>query len=245
MIHSSFSRGMDSFYRTLPYRGRRALRAAINPSRYRRLQRMRRNDRNGYSLDGFDQHACIFVHIPKCAGISIASSLFGNLAGGHYTIRRYQLIFSEAEFERYFKFTFVRNPWDRLVSAFHFLKKGGVNQRDAQWAARQLGEFADFGDFVRRWINSRNIYRGIHFIPQFEFLRVAGSAPKVDFVGRFENLEEDFQHIAQTIGAESVLAKRNSRSVGRDFREYYEDDTVQIVADAFATDIELFGYTFD
>lgn len=244
MIHSSFTRGMDSFYRALPYRGRRALRAAANPSRYRRLQQMRRNIRRGYSLEGFDKHECIFVHIPKCAGISIAKSLFGNLGGGHYTIRRYQLIFNETEFEQYFKFTFVRNPWDRLVSAFCFLRNGGINQRDGRWAARHLGRFDDFNEFVCRWVNPRNIYRGIHFVPQFEFLRVSDETPAVDFVGRFENIESDFQQIAERIGLRPSLSKHNSQSARQDYRAFYSDEAAEIVANAYATDIDLFGYKF-
>lgn len=59
-------------------------------------------------------------------------TLFGNLGGAQLRIPHDQLIFSQREFEDYFKFTFVRNPWDRLLSAFLFLKKGGANKVDRQ-----------------------------------------------------------------------------------------------------------------
>ncbi|HTL74630.1 MAG TPA: sulfotransferase family 2 domain-containing protein, partial [bacterium] len=78
----------------------------------------------------FDQHRCIFVHVPKCAGISLVKSLFGDFDCGHTNLRRYQIMFAPAEFNGYFKFTIVRNPFDRVVSAFLFLKKGGVNEKD-------------------------------------------------------------------------------------------------------------------
>ena len=88
---------------------------------------------DGYSFKPFDQCGCIFIHIPKCAGVSVSKALFGNLAGGHSRVVDYQLVFNSNEYSNYFKFTFVRNPWDRLVSAFFFLKKGGFNDADKKW----------------------------------------------------------------------------------------------------------------
>jgi hypothetical protein len=67
------------------------------------------------------------VHVPKTAGVAISLALFGNLAGEHASIRDYQTIYPKSVFERYVRFTFVRNPWDRLLSAFSFLKSGGMN----------------------------------------------------------------------------------------------------------------------
>lgn len=85
---------------------------------------------NNYSYKPLDNLKCIFVHIPKTAGISISRSIFGNLGGGHTKIRDYELIFSAKDFNNYFKFTFVRNPWDRIFSAYRFLKNGGINEED-------------------------------------------------------------------------------------------------------------------
>src|SRR5258706_16293188 len=78
----------------------------------------------------FDEHRCIFVHIPKCAGNSVTKSLsqFGGFDCGHTNLKRFQIMFGPEEFNRYFKFAFVRNPYDRLFSAFLFMKKGGTNE---------------------------------------------------------------------------------------------------------------------
>lgn len=88
------------------------------------------------------------MHVPKAAGISVATTLYGNMAGSHTPLSRDELVFSRRDFERYFKFTFVRNPWDRLYSAYTFLKNGGRNQSDEAWTRSNLGGFSDFESFV-------------------------------------------------------------------------------------------------
>ena len=105
------------FLYLLPYDLRRNIYARLKRAKFDRLQQKRRTVfDDGYSYEPYDRYRCIFVHIPKAAGMSVCRSLFGNLAGGHATLADYQIIFARAEFERYFKFTFVRNPWDRFVS---------------------------------------------------------------------------------------------------------------------------------
>src|SRR5437868_3464466 len=110
---------------------------------------------------------CIFVHIPKSAGISIRHSLSLNL-GSHTTLARYRSLLPPRVFENCFKFTFVRNPWDRLVSAFLFLKKGGKGNE--KWARKHLSAYDDFEAFVRQWVTRKNIWSFAHFRPQFQFI---------------------------------------------------------------------------
>lgn len=113
------------FY-AFPYDMRRMLFSVIKQKQFHDLQHLRTIDTNdGYSLKPFDLYRCIFVHIPKAAGISMSRALFGNFAGNHKSVETYQRIFSKKEFNSYFKFTFVRNPWDRLFSAYIYLKRGG------------------------------------------------------------------------------------------------------------------------
>ena len=81
------------------------------------------NDSNDNMLKVFDKKKCIFFHIPKTAGISLVKALFGDLDWGHRDVKYYRNVFNKKKFDSYFKFTFVRNPYDRLFSAYSFLKK--------------------------------------------------------------------------------------------------------------------------
>jgi hypothetical protein len=233
---------------TLPYELRQLVYRVAEPQVYRNLRRLRPGPESDYPLKPFDQHRCIFVHIPKCAGISVATTLFHGLGGAHTTIRQYQLVFTKREFDEYFKFTFVRNPWDRLVSAFHFLRAGGMHGADRGWAQANLAQYSDFDDFVRRWVNKTNVMSSwIHFLPQSYFIHDPGSNhPRVDFIGYYENLQHDFSYIARRLGVAAELKELNKgKKKQTDYREYYTETTKRIVADVYDADIHCFGYDFD
>jgi hypothetical protein len=240
-----------AFY-SLPHGVRRGLYTAARPRKFLSMQVKRGVvTSSGYSLRPFDEHRCIFVHIPKCAGVSVCRALFGNLAGGHKTIGQYQIIFSRTEFESYFKFTFVRNPWDRLFSAYNFLSRGGMTKRDREWAKKNLAAFSSFDDFVKRWLNPSSIHQYIHFLPQHSFICTpSGAGLAVDFLGFFENLDEDMEHVARALrpGGEISVGHENKTTGGGreiDFREAYTEETREIVSRVYQKDIELLGYAFD
>ncbi len=83
-----------------------------------------KSKRNKAWVRQLDKHKCIFVHIPKTAGISVSVSLLGESIG-NMSAMYYRALFGKEDFRLYFKFAFVRNPFTRLISAFEFLKKGG------------------------------------------------------------------------------------------------------------------------
>lgn len=212
--------------------------------RFRAAQRRRQVVTDtGYSFKPFDDTRSIFIHIPKCAGLSVAHALYGNRAGGHLTLDEYLRIFEPAAIRQYFKFTFVRNPWDRLVSAFHFLKAGGISLRDQSWANGELGPYAEFDTFVRHWLNEKNIWKFPHFHPQTHFALESSGHVTLEFVGRFENLAEDFAHVAGRLGTNATLAVTNP-SAHAGYRDYYSETARERVGQVYARDIAQFSYTF-
>jgi hypothetical protein len=135
-------------------------------------------------------------------------------------------------FERLFKFAFVRNPWDLLVSYWHYLRHNPGHHR--RRIARRLPDFAAYVGY--------EIRRGR--ISQSRLLCDRRGRLLVDFVGRYESLPTDFVRICRRVGIEATLPRVNAGSRG-DYRDYYTPALAARVAEAFATDVERFGYAFE
>lgn len=199
---------------------------------------------DGFSYRSFDEQQAIFVHIPKCAGDAINQCLFGNRGGGYTTLEQYLNIFEPRCIADYFKFTFVRNPWDRLVSAYFYLKRGGAGEQDRHWYEDHLSGYADFDEFVRHWLTRRQVRQWHHFTPQYYYMLDRREKVRLDFVGFVENIEADFAHVADRIGVDVRLSEA-ATGHHADYRDYYTPQTRDIVAEVYAEDIRLLGYSFD
>src|SRR3990172_11795505 len=91
----------EGIYWRLPYKLRRLIYKLLRPHEYNRYQELintKPQSPRAYSLYSYIENKCIFVHIPKCAGVSISHALFGHLGGGHLSITAYQRIFNQKEF---------------------------------------------------------------------------------------------------------------------------------------------------
>tara|TARA_B110000444_G_scaffold35541_1_gene31038 strand:- start:1539 stop:2246 length:708 start_codon:yes stop_codon:yes gene_type:complete len=200
---------------------------------------------NTGSLQGFDKHKCIFIHIPKAAGVSLSQNLFGNLGGGHRKAIDYYKIYSPLEFRRYFKFTIVRNPWDRLVSAYLFLKQGGFNEGDRIWFQNNLSEYNNFEEFVENWITKKNVMSFTHFIPQYIYITGYWNFILVDKIYKFEFMDEMYIDLNNRLNVTLSNVKKNT-NLNRvsNYQTYYNDKTRKIVAETYEKDIKLFNYEF-
>ncbi len=209
----------------------------------------------------------IFIHIPKTGGTSIEAVLgmhgdrddvgvvpYADQVADreHLYGRRLQHLSAErlraelddeAAFSSYFKFSVVRNPWDRLVSTCAWSGR--------KWARGEMLEHAEFDAFVRRTHAALAAPRGApqaapphpHVVPQVEYLFDAAGHSWMDFIGRTETLGQDWQVIRRRLGIDVDLPTR-MRSVHRPYREYYDAETRDLVAGIYARDIEMFGYEF-
>lgn len=234
----------------LPHDVARGMYRVIHPGRYARIVERRNHvsrSPDEPSLRPFIERRCIFVHIPKCAGLGVTDALFDGVhPGAHYTIAQYKMMFSKEEFDSFYKFTFVRNPWDRVVSAYHYLKDGGRVKNDRAMRDRIIAPYASFRDFVLGFLTEENIAGATHFRHQHEFVCMSATRPpEVDFIGRFETLADDFETVRTRLGVTRELASTNrGRSRPTRYRDSYDDETAARVAAVYRRDIELFGYGF-
>lgn len=196
--------------------------------------------------------------MPKCAGTSIERALYNyasdisdiisesEMCERHKkwfiatkNLRNEHLFNSIDNHVDYFKFTFCRNPYDRLVSTYKFFK-----------LAERGSTFSSFIKNTKLFEKVNSILdRGLCLDTNFEYHLLPGVyfiKHGVDFVGRFENLQEDFDTVCDKIGIPRPklphIIKTNHK---QHYTQYYDDETREIVAERYAEDIEYFGYKFE
>ena len=157
----------------------------------------------------------------------------------------YRVIFGRKDFERYWKFGFVRNPWDRLYSAYRYLDGGGWNEDDAAFRANALAGITSFEQFLMEWLTPARLNSHVHFWPQSRFICDHRGKLLLDYCARFETIAEDYSQIAATLNIDSELASTNASKVQHDYRDAYTPAMKAKLAELYARDIELLGYEFD
>jgi hypothetical protein len=244
-IKRKVTRRLDRIFEdALPYIEPREVRHRLVRSRVWLLRELEVAPETEYTLDEFFRLRSIFFHIPKTAGLSVSDALFGGRGAGHFDVEAARLIFGERALRSFYKFCFVRNPWSRLVSTYSYLRKGGVNRTFTPWIREHILGPADFSEFVKSRLRRPEVLADQHLRPQAKFVCDRAGTLVVDYVGRFENIEADFDVIASRLGIARRLPQKNA-SEHRDYRSYFDDEMIEIVGDVYQRDVELFGYTFD
>lgn len=197
-----------------------------------------------YYKDGFKETGCLFIHIPKAAGTSISHALYGENVG-HYTAGFYKDL-SAREYDKYFKFAIVRNPWDRVVSAYKFVKQGGTELvsplPDDDF---QSDEFKSFDVFVKNWLTRVDLKKkDVVFQPQYWYVCDDSGQIIVDYIGKLEKLNEVSEVVSKKLGRELIIPELNKSDRKTDYRSYFDEETKEIVAELYRKDIQLFGYDF-
>ena len=140
------------------------------------------------------------------------------------------------KWDDHFKFTIVRNPWERLLS-FYLNKLHTVQDHLITSYIQGTPNFKKFVHTLRR-SNLKTCNN--HFRLQTQMFPL----DKIDFIGRFENFQQDFNIICDKIGIPQKQLPHKNKSKHKHYTEYYDDETRKIVAEKYAKDIEYFGYEF-
>ena len=226
------------------------------------------------------QRKFIFVHIPKTAGTSVEEVLlpftearasgeksvlirrnWNPLKGPpwlqHLTAREYTEKGFVASLKDFYTFSFVRNPWERLVSEYK--SKGHA------WRIKLLGVPWTFENFVLRclprwwednYFQAHDNFR--HILPQSGFLTGRNGAILVDEIFRMENVTVDFKRLTERLGLPPLGLPHRRESPYRDpldghrlldsplhYSEYYSPEARSFVEKYYRRDIELLGYAFE
>ncbi|MBC8395237.1 MAG: sulfotransferase family 2 domain-containing protein [Bacteroidetes bacterium] len=205
----------------------------------------------------------LFIHIPKAAGTSIIKSLGcqerwrnashemhdidlpiddnENLSFGHVDINevRSRSLISDTQWNKYYKFCFVRNPWDRAVSLYEYIKKQG-------------NQYMSFNSFVFNLPNTESV--GFYNVNKFSQCQpqVKWIPEDIDYIGKVETIHSDIERISQILNTEITHPKKNNVTKERGSKHYHDyfPDTKEgqflkdEVADFYSEDIKRFNYTF-
>lgn len=175
------------------------------------------------------QHQCVFIHINKNAGCSIERAFQWKLRD-HTRPTDIIKEIGEEKWHRYFKFAVVRNPWDRLVSMY-----------SAQKREKRTGT-ASFKEWIEcSW---KCNYGGNSKQDQFHQMTTDNKEICMDFLLRFESLQEDFKYVCDKIGVDLTLPHIN-KSDHQHYSNYYDEETIEFVRKWHKRDIEEFGYEYN
>jgi len=193
----------------------------------------------------------LFVHIPKTAGNSIQTALrdysedqlvalrkeqdgierFGlrnpkyNIKK-HSTLAEYRDALENEQFRSLYKFSCVRNPWDRMVS-YYFTPTQSPETWDRKKFRKMISKIVSVADYLRLDQDEEDPFTN------------------VDYIMRFENLAEDFRTVCGKVGISAATLPRYNRSNREHYSKYYDDELRELVRTQFAAEIERFGYTFE
>jgi hypothetical protein len=191
----------------------------------------------------FAKYKCIFIHIPKTAGTSVAKSLLGKRIG-HWSALQYRVAFGKKEFNNHFKFAFVRNPFTRLVSAYEFLQSGGYGPPDEQIISI-IKYYKTWENFIGNYLTPTTAKAVGSFRPQHYFICDSDDHIIVDYLGRFENLETDYNDIREKMGVGEPLKKLNvTKNKKLAPYEYFSNkEILQKIISIYSKDFLLLGYS--
>lgn len=202
------------------------------------------------------QHRFIFVAIPKTGTHSIRQGLrehlgendmeqarlfveksfpipeIARMGHGHISFAEIRPFLGEDKFANYFKFAFVRNPFDRFISYCAFAtSREGSFERDPQRV-------------MRHFLFTAPPHQHIIFRPQHLFLTDRDGSLLADMLGKVEEMQASYDAVCARIGIPSTPLDHANRSRRSNYRDYYDQELIDGVAKIYARDLELFGYDY-
>lgn len=202
------------------------------------------------------RHKFIFFAVPKTATHTVREALrqhcgpddweqqvlFGEqfmpipqiarLGHGHISAQEIRPHLEPGVWESYFKFAFVRNPFDRFVSTCFFLNRGNPGFADGAVA------------FMKDRLPRQQFRQRVLVRPQYRQICTPDSQVALDFVGQYENLQESYDTICDRVGIPTTQLARKNSTQHSNYNSYYDDDLQQLVGEYYKDDLRIFSYNF-
>lgn len=193
------------------------------------------------------RNGCIFIHIPKTAGTSLLHALNGRGGPRDHLPWTAYYIRSPKRFNTYFKFSFVRNPLDRALSAYNYLMAGGNGISDIE-VSKQVANYESFNDFVIFGLGSGRFRNHLQFQPQSNFIVGPTGRIVVDYLGYYESLDVDFENIKTSLKRVQHLSwesrSQSARGTGaKDIKDELSVRAFAVLEELYRQDLEVFGYS--
>ncbi|MEM6395433.1 MAG: sulfotransferase family 2 domain-containing protein [Bacteroidota bacterium] len=206
------------------------------------------------------RHKCIFIHIPKTGGASVEHVIWPNKSdrtvenlwmgfvnkyenkyqtGGlqHLTANHIKMEVGEEIFKSYFKFSIVRNPWEKVISQYVYMKSKRKDLRKYLGMSRYTS--------LKKYLHLIQKKKHVQWMSQSDFLLDSNGYILADKIIRFENLNPESISIFNQLNIPNHQLPHINKSERRHYTSYYNDLTKEMVADIYKKDIDLFKYTFE
>lgn len=209
-----------------------------------------------------EQFNFIFVHIFKCGGNSVRKALGApsvgsdvdtlhatELMGAHVGINDVQKHYRRTKntkfFDNAFKFAFVRNPFDWLLSTYFYIKCSSAHRFHECVKNMKLIDFLNWYVFAARYIERP--FGSNKYLHLKNFISDEYCIPILDFVGRLETMETDMQTVYKKIGMQpkTIQVVNKNTNKERDWKPYYDKESKEFVELYFGEDLKYFGYNFE
>jgi len=202
----------------------------------------------------------LFIHIPKTAGTSIEEALFDYqdfiyMNEPHPIVAQYKTFLSSEMYDSLYKFTFVRNPWSLQLSTYkYYCESNNIDMTFNEYIKWKftghpldmLDRVSDDGDENKK--DKLSVAYHMNRMPQTYFLIDELGELQMDYIGSFEDIQNDFNTVVDKLSLSDVYLPHTNKSTyteSKTFIDYYDDESIEIVRKRFHLDIKIFGYEYN
>lgn len=185
-----------------------------------------------YNITASQSHKFVWFRVAKVGTRTILSILQNNV---ELSINDYSVPYNTKDFNGYFKFAFVRNPWSRVVSCYCNKVLTKCHPAFEECYDKDFAYFVDFIDRIDL----------VNCDPHIKLQTKLFPINELDFIGRFENFAEDLQYVLSMLGINDVPLEHKNSSKHEHYSHYYTERTKNIIARKYKADIAAFNYQFE